>query len=211
MIFFLIVISSFRGSKIWNDSVNESLHLLANFFLADQLNIIWISHFTVLEFPLTFFIGCISNQPSTVSLIATENEQVLRENVSQWLPFNASCQWNITAPVGKVVRIKVMSASLLSGSCKDVYIKILDGPSNSSDLITKYCNDGVYTFGSYFFSSGRFVFLELKTGTSYNNRLRVTYYAVPFQSNYRTQSLIINTIIWPIRDLWYILKISWTF
>ena len=68
-----------------------------------------------------------------------------------------------------------------------MYIKILDGPSNSSDLITKYCTDGVSdTFGSYFFSSGRFVFLELKTGTGYNNRLRVTYYAVPFQSNYRT-------------------------
>ena len=127
-------------------------------------------------------------------MIATENEQVLRENVSQTLPVNASCQWNITAPVGKVVRIKVR-ASLLSGSCNDVYIKILDGPSNLSDLITKYCNDGVYTFGSYFFSSGRFVFLELKTGTGYNNRLRVTYYAVPFQSNYRTQSLILNTII----------------
>ena len=127
-------------------------------------------------------------------MIATENEQVLRENVSQRLPVNASCQWNITAPVGKVVRIKVR-ASLLSGSCNDVYIKILDGPSKSSNLITKYCNDGVYTFGSYFFSSGRFVFLELKTGTGYNNRLRVTYYAVPFQSNYRTQSLILNTII----------------
>ena len=145
-----------------------------------------------------FDIGCISNQPSTVSLIATENEQVLRENVSQWLPVNASCQWNITAPVGEVVRIKVR-ASLLSGSCNDVYIKILDGPSNSSDLITKYCNDGVsYTSGSYFLSSGRFVFLELKTGTGYNNRLRVTYYAVPFQSNYRTQPLILNTIIWPV-------------
>ena len=133
-------------------------------------------------------------------MIATENEQDL--NVSQLLPVNASCQWNITAPVGKVVRIKVeVRASSLSGSCNDVYIKILDGPSNSSDLITKYCTDGVSdTFGSYFFSSGRFVFLELKTGTGDDNELQVTYYAVPFQSNYSTQSLILKT------DLWYILK-----
>ena len=132
-------------------------------------------------------------------MIATENEQDL--NVSQLLPVNASCQWNITAPVGKVVRIEVRESWLVSGSCNDVYVKILDGPSSSSDLITMYCNDGVsYTFGSYFFSSGRFVFLELKTGTGDDNELQVTYYAVPFQSNYSTQSLILKT------DLWYILK-----
>ena len=115
--------------------------------------------------------------------------------MSHRLPVNASCQWNITAPVGKVVRIKVLATfRLLSRSCNDVYIKILDGPSNSSDLITKYCNDDVW-FHGYFFSSGRFVFLELKTGTGSIKHLRVMYYAVPSQSNYRTQPLILDTII----------------
>ena len=71
----------------------------------------------------------------------------------------------------------------LIGTCSDEFLRIHDGPSNSSDIIANYCKD-VLTYGSYFFSSGRNVFLEVKTGPGYNNRMKVDYYAVDFKSNY---------------------------
>ena len=97
-----------------------------------------------------------------------------------WLPFNATCQWNITAPEGRVVRISVYARSFHE-SCSASHVRVHDGPSGSSNLILDYCISSSI-FRGYFFSSGRSLFLEAKTGISnYTAYLRVYYNAETFQ------------------------------
>ncbi|KAL9973788.1 hypothetical protein ACROYT_G020290 [Oculina patagonica] len=46
--------------------------------------------------------GCSANQHSTLSLTAGEDAREL-QNGTFFLPFNSTCQWNITAPEGKAI------------------------------------------------------------------------------------------------------------
>ena len=95
---------------------------------------------------------------------------------------NATCQWNITAPVGKVVGIRV-SLARFSGSCSDAHLMIHDGPSSASSIIAQYCNS-TRRPNTNLVSSGRSVFLEAKTGYSSSPyKMRVYYFMLDFQGN----------------------------
>ena len=95
-------------------------------------------------------------------------------NGSSELPSNATFQWNITAPVGKVVRVEIKFV-LLNGPCEDEQARIFDGPGNSSDVIKTFC--GMSSMEIYF-SSGRSFLLEAKTGQSSQPR----FFVVDYQS-----------------------------
>ena len=94
-------------------------------------------------------------------------------NGSSQLPSNALCQWNITAPVGKVVRVDINFVQL-NGTCEDEQARIFDGPDNSSDVIKTFC--GKLSSAEIYFSSGRSFFLEAKTGQSSQPRILVVDY-----------------------------------
>ena len=87
---------------------------------------------------------------------------------------NATCQWNITAPAGKVVGISTYVA-YFSGSCSDEHVMIHDGRNNSSNIIAQFCN-GTPPLLFYFISSGRSLFLEAKTGHSSWRYIMTVYY-----------------------------------
>ena len=142
--------------------------------------IYWL-HISVLKNLHFYSSGCSANQQSLVNLIAVEDETHLPSG-SFVLPVNATCQWNITAPVEKVVRIK-LSASYFSGSCSDEHVMIYDGPNNSSSIIAQYCN-GTRPLNTPFISSGRSLFLEAKTGHSSSRYGMLAYYRMlDFQGN----------------------------
>ena len=128
------------------------------------------------------FSDCKANQQSLVNLIPVEDEERL-PNGSSVLPVNATCQWNITAPAGKVVRIKLFVA-YFSGFCSDEHVVIHDGPNNSSSIIAQYCN-GTPFWSTYFISSSRSLFLEAKTGhrSSPPSLMNVFYHMLDFQGN----------------------------
>ena len=119
-------------------------------------------------------IACAANQQSLVHLIATENSTRLLNGSSE-LPSNATCQWNITAPVGKVLRVDI-NFVLLNGPCEDEHARIFDGPDNSSDVIKTFC--GMSSSVGIYFSSGRSFFVEAKTGQSSQPR----FFVVDYQS-----------------------------
>ena len=96
-------------------------------------------------------------------------------NGSSELPSNATCQWSITAPVGKVLRVEI-NFVLLNGSCEDEQARIFDGPGNSSDVIKTFC--GMSSSLEIYFSSGRSFFLEAKTGWGSQPR----FFVVDYQS-----------------------------
>ena len=116
-----------------------------------------------------YFSGCSANQQSLVNLVADRGRL---PNGSSVLPVNATCQWNITAPVGKVVVIRVLFARF-SGSCSDEHFMIHDGPN----IIAQYCN-GTRPRNTAFISSGRSLFLEAKTGYSSSPYKMRTYYYI---------------------------------
>ena len=129
---------------------------------------------------LTFhFSGCTANQSSTVTLLATEDNRSL-ENGTFLLPFNSTCQWNITAPVGKVLSIDA-GIFLFHKPCGDMYLKIHDGPSELSSLISEYCLNVTFSTKK-FSSSGRSVWIEAKKGPldSFGAFL-ISYQAIPFE------------------------------
>lgn len=114
-------------------------------------------------------------------MVAAEGEERLPENISSWLPYNATCQWNITAPVGKVVKIRLIA--IFSGSCSDEYLKVYDGADESSNALLQYCN-GTSSASVYFFiSSGRSLFVEAKTAQPNATLMSAYYHAVDFQGN----------------------------
>ena len=113
-------------------------------------------------------------------MVAAEGEERLPENVSSWLPYNATCQWNITAPVGKVVKIRLLA--IFRGSCNDEYLKVYDGADESSNVLLQYCNS-TSTLVNFFISSGRSLFLEAKTAQPNATLMWVYYHAVDFQGN----------------------------
>ena len=124
--------------------------------------------------------ACTVNQQSVVHLTATENSTHLLNGSSEF-PSNATCQWNITAPVGKVVRVEIKFV-LLNGPCEDELARIFDEPGNSSDVIKTFC--GMSSMEVYF-SSGRSFFLEAKTGQSSQPRFfKVDYQSVDLKGTF---------------------------
>ena len=113
-----------------------------------------------------YFAACSANQQSTITL--TENNDTI--SFIRRLPVNATCQWIMTAPVGKVYKI-YLRGLLRSTSChNDDYVRLYDGSRNTNNLLAKFkCNDRV--FNSYFYSSGRSLLLELTTGLFANTTI----------------------------------------
>ena len=89
-------------------------------------------------------------------------------------PANSTCQWNITAPEGKVLRIEVHYVGGFDLPCDKEYLRIRDGPEESSKILAEYCRYG-FRLGEteYIYSSGRSVWVETKKGTS---RTRALFY-----------------------------------
>ena len=90
---------------------------------------------------------------------------------------NAVCNWTITAPEGKVVRIwsSILGFKLRPGD----YFRIHDGANDSSRLVASYNYADPLTvniFGVYFISSGRSLWLQLKTGFSRQKHNLKVYY-----------------------------------
>ena len=121
---------------------------------------------------MIFSTACSANQQALVNLMATEDDARLLDGSSE-LPANATCQWNLTAPVGKIISIGILL--VLEDTCDNDHFRIYDGPNNSSHIIKTFCfvrNDWLIKF----FSSGRSLFLEAKTGHSSRRRLVVVNY-----------------------------------
>ena len=130
-----------------------------------------------------FSSGCSANQQSTTTLTAPSLYDFFPKPQSRRLPFNANCQWKITAPVGKVVKIWVNKARF-NGPCNDEYLRIYDGPSKSSNILVQYCNGAISSrLSLYFISTGRDMFLDVKTGITNSTRLSVYFQAEDFQGN----------------------------
>ena len=126
-----------------------------------------------------FSTACSANQQALVNLMATEDDARL-PNGSLNLPANATCQWNLTAPVGKLISIDIYL--VLEDTCDNDHFRIYDGPNNSSHIIKTFCF--VTNNGIKFFSSGRSLFLEAKTGHSSRRRfVVVNYRAVDLQGD----------------------------
>ena len=98
---------------------------------------------------------------------------------SSGLPANATCQWNLTAPVGKLISVDITLEP--QDLCDNEHFRIYDGPNNSSHIIKTFCffaNSGIKVF-----SSGRSLFLEAKTEHSSRPRFVVNYRAVDLQGD----------------------------
>ncbi|KAL9973802.1 hypothetical protein ACROYT_G020305 [Oculina patagonica] len=130
--------------------------------------------FCVLMLRILAVEACSANQQSSVTL--TETSGTIW-NIMEWLPVNAKCQWILTAPVGQVFRIDLRALFRSKPCSGDEYLRLYDGSSTASNLISEtICNDGV--IASYFYSSGRSLLLELKTGPIVNTtRMSANYQA----------------------------------
>ena len=128
-----------------------------------------------------YFAACSANQQSTVTLTET-NGTIL--NKRDWAPANAKCQWTMTAPMGQVLRIDLLGIFRSKPCSDDEYVRLYDGPSTASNVITEYkCKDGI--FHLYFYSSGPSLLLELKTGVVVNTtRMGAEYQAHAKQGKY---------------------------
>ena len=111
------------------------------------------------------------------------------------LPVNVTCQWNITAPVGKVVRLTVLGS--FWASCSSAYMKVHDGPSQSSN-IRQSSSEG------HFFSSGRSVFIEAKTTPTDTIFVKVDYRAVDFQGTCNIFNSIAPKEVVPRVRIWFL-------
>lgn len=128
-----------------------------------------------------YFAACSANQQSAVTLTETSGTIL---NIWEWLPVKAKCQWTLTAPVGQVFRID-LRAYIRSKTCSgDEYVRLYDGSSTASNLMAETkCGDR--TIASYFYSSGRNLLLELKTGPVVNTtRMDAKYQAHVKQGKY---------------------------
>ena len=111
---------------------------------------------------MIYLAGCSANQQSLATLTAPNGTVPSHHASAKPLPSNATCQWLIKAPQGKVLRLEVRIATF-TGSCDDQYLKIYDGPSASSKMIAEYCSKR-RPFGDYFISSNQNLWLEMKSG-----------------------------------------------
>ena len=110
-------------------------------------------------------LGCIANNQSTISITGSNGTI---PSSPGWLPVNATCQWNFTAPVGKVLKLNITAS--FQEPCSDNYIRIYDGPSDASKKMAEYnCNSSNLVNGAIFHSSGRSLWLEVKIGMTENS------------------------------------------
>ncbi len=124
-----------------------------------------------------YFAACSANQQSTVTLTETSGTIL---NIREWLPVNAKCQWILTAPVGQVFRID-LRANFRSKSCSDdEYVRLYDGSSTSNNLMAETNCDARIIY-SYYYSSGRSLLLELKTGPVVNTTRMDAKYQAHFE------------------------------
>ena len=125
-------------------------------------------------------LACSANQQSSITL--SGNNGTI-PNTLGWLPVNATCQWTITAPVGKVLRINI-NVTFARKSCGNEYLRFHDGASAGSDRIVEYtCNSGPVT-GDYLYSTGRSLWLEVKTAVTTNSTfIHLLYEAQDKQGN----------------------------
>ena len=130
-----------------------------------------------------FLIGCSAHQQSATTLTANSFYEKVPKNST--LPDNANCQWNITAPAGKVVRIW-LNVTEFDRPCNEEYLRIYDGPSTSSNIIVQYCNEESSLIDSehYYYSTGRRMFLVVKTGSNSSAQMSVYYQATDFQGKF---------------------------
>lgn len=130
------------------------------------------------------FSGCNATQHSISTVPAGEEQRVL-QNDTFLLPFNSTCVWNITAPEGQVVTIDIFAFNFRM-PCDKEYLRIYDGPAESSDILAEYCLNSSSSRDELreyqFFSSGRSLWIETKK--SINNSIsgfRVSYKAMDFE------------------------------
>ena len=125
--------------------------------------------------------GCTANQRSTTTLVADKDRRLLENRTVFPLPSNSTCQWNITAPVGKVLRIDVWTLDF-GKPCDEEYLRIHDGPSESSNMLAEYCLNGSRGSFDKFLSSGRSVWIEAKRGlNNSHSHVQVYYSAIKFE------------------------------
>lgn len=109
--------------------------------------------------------GCTANNQSTITLTGSNGTI---PSIQGSLPVNATCQWNITAPVGKVLRLNITVS--FQRPCSDNYLRIYDGPSGASDKLAEYnCTSTSLVNSAIFHSSTRSLWLEVKTGLTVNS------------------------------------------
>ena len=124
--------------------------------------------------------GCSANQRSSATLVVREDKRLLK-NGTFALPFNSTCQWNITAPAGKVLRIDVQIFNF-SNPCDQEYLRIHDGPSESSNMLAEYCLNGSRGSSDKFLSSGHSLWIEAKRGlNNSHSHVQVYYKAIKFE------------------------------
>lgn len=128
-----------------------------------------------------YFSGCSANQHSTATLTAGEDERVL-QNDTFVLPFNSICVWNVTAPEGQVLTINITAFNFRM-PCDQEYLRIHDGPGESSGILVEYClSSSRNAFREYFFSSGRSLWIETKKGlNNFTSSIRVSYKAIDLE------------------------------
>ena len=69
--------------------------------------------------------------------------------------------------------------------CSEEYLRIYDGPSTSSNIIVQYCNWEIFTIGGYYYySTGRRMILDVKTGSNSSAQMSVYYQATDFQGKF---------------------------
>lgn len=115
-------------------------------------------------------------------MTAGEDERVL-QNDTYSLPLNSTCVWNITAPEGQVLIIDILVFNFRL-PCDQEYLRIRDGPAESSDILAEYClNSYRDDLREYqLLSSGRSLWIETKKGINNSTSvLRVSYKAMDFE------------------------------
>ncbi|KAL9973791.1 hypothetical protein ACROYT_G020293 [Oculina patagonica] len=123
---------------------------------------------------------CNANRHLTASLTAGNDVRII-QNGTFTLPFNSSCEWNITAPEGKIIRIDVFVYDF-DLSCDKEYVRILDGPGKSSKILAEYCLTSTKWGNDRFYSSGRSLWIETKQGIgNYSTYLHVSYKTIDFE------------------------------
>ncbi|KAJ7389725.1 hypothetical protein OS493_029625 [Desmophyllum pertusum] len=138
--------------------------------------------------------ACSANQQSSITLTGTNG--AISTNTgggwpARWLPMNATCQWTVTAPVGKVFRIHVWVKFNVKQACSDDYVRIYDGPSTASDIMAEFKCTGGTVYVPYFYSSSRSFLLEAKTGLVANSTI---IHVIEYQAHVKQECSINSTL-----------------
>ncbi len=122
-----------------------------------------------------------------------------------YYPAGASCDWLITVPEGKIVKLSFDRFELQpsSGStCTADYVEVFDGKHSYSKSKGKFCG---YTIPDNIKSSERYMWVRFRADSSesYYEGFKATYTAEDKPSTSKCKKLIINILVplsWPIRS-----------